>query len=129
MTFDELLQLERGNAWVKEPGFVGLYVRIGSRLLGDEFVRTIDLANFEVRKKGQGVFTRFVAKIEKYQLPIFIENVLEDRFAQFLPSLGFVRVEQTVPPCFLKQSHLDDSKEETTLGSQPVKGDKQDGKL
>lgn len=103
-TFDELLQKDRGNAWVKEPGFVGLYVRIGQRLIGGEHVRTIDLANFEVRRKGRGVFSRFVKKIEKYQLPIFVENVLSDRFANFLQKTGFVR--DTLPLCFLKQSHI-----------------------
>ena len=104
MTFDELVQRDRCNAWVDEPGFSSLYVRIGPRCIGRECHyrrRMIDLANFEVTRKGRGVFTQFVAKIEKYQLPIFIENVLDDRFAKFLPRLGFVPVED-MPLCFLK---------------------------
>lgn len=104
MTFDQLMQQERGNAWLQEPGFANLYVRIGLRLIGTEFRRTIDLANFEVAKKGKGVFTKFVARIEQYELPIFVENVLTARFAAFLPSLGFIRVGDMIPSCFLKKS-------------------------
>ncbi len=104
MTFDDLVQRERGNAWLDEPGFASLYVGIGPRCIGLErgYRWMICLANFEVINKGEGVFTRFVAKIEQYQLPILIENVLNDRFARFLPKLGFVQVEDMVPPCFLK---------------------------
>lgn len=56
MTFDQLMQQERGNAWLQEPGFSNLYVRIGLRLIGTEFRRVIDLANFEVAEKGRGGF-------------------------------------------------------------------------
>ncbi len=103
MLFDELLQQERGHAWVEEPGFTNLYVRVGLRLVDGELTRRIDLANFEVTNKGTGVFTRFITKIEKHNLPIFVENVLNDRLVNCLPKLGFVQVGDTRPPCFLKR--------------------------
>ena len=108
MTFDELLQRAAsnsrscGNAWVDEPGFQSLYARIGQRLVKGSMRQTIDLANFEVVDKGQGVFTRFVKKIEQYQLPIFVESVINDRLAKHLPKLGFVLVADSNPPNFLK---------------------------
>ena len=107
MTFDEFIQLGPGrgnNAWVKEPGFIGIYVRFGPKCVGGEIIEVITLANFEVADKGEGVFTRFAKKIEKYKRPISIENVINDRFAQFLPSLGFVQVQEggNEIPCFLK---------------------------
>ncbi len=105
MTFDELVQHEKGNAWINEPGFSGLYVRVGFIYVGKELIRSIMLANATVAHKGKGLFTRFITRIEKYQLPIFAENVLDDRFARFFLRLGFVSVEGQ-PRCFLKCSHI-----------------------
>ncbi len=108
MTLDEFVQRGPGftgrSAWIKEPGFIGIYVRVGPRCINGERIKVIALANFEVIDKGKGVFTRFVKKVEKYQLPIFIENVINPRFAEFLPSLGFVQVQDggNEIPCFLK---------------------------
>lgn len=106
MTFNEIVRLDRANAWLKEPGFAALYVRIGDRYLEGRSVRMIQLASFAVKNKGRGVFTRFAARIESCQLPIFVESVINDRFAKYLPKLGFVEVAGTTPPCFVKQSHI-----------------------
>ncbi len=122
MTFEELLELHAEantpdklvpcsrRAWLDEPGFTSLYVRIGPAAVAKEVLpKVIQLAAFEVTRKGKGVFTRFVERIESHGLPIFVENVLNERLANYLPKIGFTMIEykdigRNLAPCFLKEA-------------------------
>ena len=105
MTIDQLVKLDRYRSWLYEPGFFALYVRVGPwPIMGKVHDKVIQLASFEVEDKGKGVFTRFAKKIESYGLPIFIENVLNERFAKYLPKIGFTKInfgdDRDIFPCF-----------------------------
>lgn len=80
------------NAYVKEPGFKTLYVRVTRRyILGKVAHPVLDIAYVEAIKPGNGTFTGLVKKLQgKYpDLNIFVESVLNKRFRSKLLSLGF----------------------------------------
>ena len=104
MTLDAFMCSSLRNSWVEEPGFSRLYVRKGLHYANGRKMNTLDLASFEVRHKGRGVFTRFVAGLgERFGLPLFVESVLNDRLAMYLPTIGFSKVLGSAPPCFIKE--------------------------
>ena len=85
------------NGYLKEPEWSHLYVRRGIIVVSDadrnlvHLDDTLHLANFEVKKKRSGAFTRMIERIEQAApgLPIFIENLTNSTFAAKLPKLGF----------------------------------------
>ena len=107
------------RAYVEEPGFNSLYVRLSGRLIDDELLFPVfDVASVEVREKGQGTFTRRIRQVrEKYpNLPIYVESVVNGRFAKYLERIGFevVNAEQK-SPSFLWRAH------DQTRGSQRLR--------
>lgn len=92
-------------------GKIKAYVRKGYHVIDGSIVRTFDLANFEcaARYRGKGLFRALVPQL-KAELAtnahcaaikgIYVENVLNDRLAKSLPSMGFQLVAGTEPPCF-----------------------------
>lgn len=88
------------NAWIKHPGFVGIYLRYGKRRVGNEILHPVlDIANLEARKTGQGTFKRFVEFLrEEYpELHIYVENA-HTRFGEGLLRMGFTLVEEGAMP-------------------------------
>jgi hypothetical protein len=98
MNLDEFIiqALQNGtyNAYVDEPGFDTLYVRVAKRYIDNVYIQTIDLANIIASNPGEGMFSKLVIKLRnKYpDLTIFVECVLTSRFANKLISMGFVEV-------------------------------------
>jgi hypothetical protein len=82
------------NAYVDEPGFSALYVRLTKRYINDNFINTIDLANIAAENPGDGAFTRLVKRLKKQHpaLTIYVESVLNPRFERKLLSMGFAEV-------------------------------------
>jgi hypothetical protein len=80
------------NAWVIEPGFAELYIRVSWRPFENKMVQVIDLANITASKPGNGAFTKLVAKLRKTypELGIYVESVLNSRFDAKLLKMGFV---------------------------------------
>jgi hypothetical protein len=97
MTFDEFMQSSWRNQYVEEPGFWSLYVRKSTRYIESHWInRVIDLSSFEVERKGQGVFTRFVERL-KSEYPehtIYVECVVNPRLGPHLEKIGFARVDK-----------------------------------
>jgi hypothetical protein len=82
MTFDDFLGIpEIHNAWLRENG-LQLYVRKSLPYKG-----LIELANVNAEKMGKGAFTAFLDRIE--HLPLKVENVISDRFADFFRRRGW----------------------------------------
>jgi hypothetical protein len=105
-TLDEFLK--RGlrfprNAYVREPGFASLYVRWGGHLIGGRIVNCLDLANATAYEPGKGAFKRLVARLrgEHPDLPLYAENVLNERLIPGLLHLGFRYVTDSHPPSFI----------------------------
>jgi hypothetical protein len=84
------------NLYVRQRGFKHLYVRMNPRWWNNVWQDpTLDLANFEVRQPGKGVFTALVADLrQRYPaLTLYVESVLNPRFQTKLIALGFTRTE------------------------------------
>jgi hypothetical protein len=101
-------QLFPVRAYIEEPGFNSLYVRLSARFIDDAlFFPVFDVASLEVRNKGQGVFTRRIQQVRaKYpNLPIYVESVVNERFARYLLKQGFELVRNPPSPSFLWRTH------------------------
>jgi hypothetical protein len=98
------------NEWL-EIGTMRVYVRKATHLIDKETAKTFDIASIEQDEdqRGKGEFRQLVVNLKKLlsddalrgQIEgIYIENLLNDRLATSLPSMGFNLVPRTVPPCF-----------------------------
>jgi GNAT superfamily N-acetyltransferase len=112
MTLDQFIQDARSRrtvasrAHVDEPYFETLYVRLTRRHIdGSEHWPVLDLASLSVHEahRGQGRFTKLVERIRTQHpmLHLFVENVMEPRFQEYLARCGFAVVEPRLnPPCY-----------------------------
>lgn len=76
-----------------------LYIRLGShRLLGrlpkvtqGIKTRTLDISSVEVRSnmRSRGIFTNLLNFVETKNLPLFVENVLNDRLGKYIVGRGY----------------------------------------
>jgi len=86
------------NSWVTCHGFAHLYVRITSRVIGDEkLAPVLDLANMEAREPGKGAFGNMFRRLraEHPHLHIYVEQTHE-RFGAHLFRLGFLKLDPYV---------------------------------
>jgi hypothetical protein len=89
------------NSYVRAQGFRDLYVRMGRRYLaGKTHDCVLDIANVTASKPGNGAFTRLVDDLHARGIPIYVESVLNERFALKLPRMGFTARLDVQPPCF-----------------------------
>lgn len=96
MTLDEFLENDLDRAWVEEEGLASLYVRKGMKALHDSkgkvryFTNVFTVASVSAETPGDGAFSRLVKKLEeKWDGPIFVEQVLAEEFMPALFHLGF----------------------------------------
>lgn len=80
----EFMDSPRTNDWL-QIGDMLVYVRKGRHVCNDQLLNTIDVANVSVHPdcQNQGIFTQFLNEVETLGLPVHIENVLTERFANF----------------------------------------------
>lgn len=103
-----LVSLRLGRAWFKDSD-MKVYVRVGRRMIEGSIRETIDIATIEVFKPGQGTFTRFLEQVEELAAAgpihtIYVENVLESRFAEFFRKRGYsVSPYAGETPCFYRR--------------------------
>lgn len=73
------------------PGFEHFYARKGPKYIeGIKYENVFTIANVEATVKGKGIFTEFLAFFKKrYSMPIVVECVHNQRFAQWLLVQGF----------------------------------------
>lgn len=95
----------RGNAYVTFPGFKGLYIRRNPRFIRNLDIiaePTIDIANLTAKKPGKGAFTHLFQHLRKEypHLWIFVECVVNERFAAKLLRMGFVQCTDDFAPSF-----------------------------
>ena len=86
------------NSYLEEPGFSSLYVRkgpIGISLDGVFYqcYDTLTIASVAAKEPGNGTFTRFVERLVKKGLAVFVENTHNKRLQGKLLKLGFTRVD------------------------------------
>lgn len=81
------------NSYISHSSFEELYLRITKRYLENKTYPCIDIARVQVKNPGKGTFKYLIAYIQNFypQLAIFVECVLDDRFADGLIRMGFAR--------------------------------------
>lgn len=95
MFFDELRRMidaGRGNQWLDYEK-MAVYVRVGKRMIHGELKTCVQIANVAAPPKfqGKGIFTRLLQEIkETTDLPIYVEQILNQRFFDALLRRGFV---------------------------------------
>lgn len=101
MNFSEFLRTARDpkranfNSWIDHPGFKGLYLRYGQRLIEQKVVfPVLDIATIETVEKGKGTFKKFIAflRAEYPMLNLYVENA-HPQFGEGLVRMGFKRLE------------------------------------
>lgn len=86
MFFDELdymVEHQHGNRWLRFEN-MSCYIRVSRRAIGGKFVVCIQLANLGTDTPRQGTFTRLVKALQCYDLPLYLENVLNRAWADAL---------------------------------------------
>jgi hypothetical protein len=92
-THQQKPQGRHSNAYVRVAGFSALYVRMGPRYLcGTVHPCVLDIANVTARRPGNGAFTCLAEDLRRRGLTLYVESVLNERFAKMLPRLGFTQV-------------------------------------
>ncbi len=102
-----------GNAQWLKGRYTRLYLRRNTyhSLDTDLSLRMLDVANVTVLPKYQsrGVFTNLMNWLETKNLPLYIENVHEERLNGFFLRRGYRRVQHLIDHCYYKlpqESHL-----------------------
>lgn len=110
MNLEEFLQTPKlRNAWLREP-HLSVYVRRGTHYINGMLVQTLDVANASVdeSRRGEGVFTAFLERVEALDENIYLENVLEHRLQEFYRTRGYLVVasfDPSLPVCsFVRMS-------------------------
>ncbi len=80
---EQMLKKERGNKWLMFET-MQTYIRVGRRLINGQSEMCIQLANLSTNKQRQGTFTRLVANLQQYNLPLYLENVLSPEWQMVL---------------------------------------------
>ncbi len=78
----------RTNYVISARGNISLYLRKGQHFIEGNIEKTLDIANIEINPKGCGIGGQIIKHLEEINLfpIIFVENVLTDRFYQWLQS-------------------------------------------
>ena len=100
----EFLKSDENRKWIKADG-INVYIRKAKRNIDNRLTTTLDISSVvvcDVRKKGKGKFTDLLElcrEINPYEY-LFVENVHEQRFADFFQRQGMTRTGHPDIPCF-----------------------------
>jgi len=96
------------RSWISND-LMQVYVRVAYRYINNIGYRTFEIASVQVYNPGKGTFTAFLKEVlllcfeDNYIQVIYIENVLNERFASFFDKLGFEkRLDLAEVPSFYK---------------------------
>ncbi len=96
------------NRWFHGP-HIGMYLRRTRRVIDDNVVETIDIANVEVDEahQGKGIFTEYLSVIESLaiwnHLTVYMENILNPKLAEFMFKRGYIRPDKIRDVCVYKK--------------------------
>lgn len=97
----KFIHRDKGNEWFVYAGCMRIYLRIEQRYLNRNKFQTLDIATISIndkRNRSKGIFSDFLSSIIKYcELctdveAIYIENVLDERFANFFRKKNILSV-------------------------------------
>lgn len=101
------LNSKERNSWIDIHPF-NIYIRKSKRYWCDSYYSVLDISSISVidsKYYGKGHFTKLIFAIEGFKPlnGIYIENVLEPRFASFFERIGYIKERSSNPvPCFYK---------------------------
>ena len=102
----EFIESSCTNDWLELDNML-VYVRKGQHICNGKLLHTFDIANISVHPDHQheGIFTSFLEDVETLGLPVHVENVLTEQFANFFRKReGYeVLVEEYGMVSFLKE--------------------------
>lgn len=109
-TLDQFIERARknrflNNAFVSEPGFSELYVRVGKRSFPETnwcLQDVLEIGRVTAAHPGRGCFTRLAERLLAQGHVLFVECVLNPRFSRKLRELGFTQARNEGAPCFYK---------------------------
>lgn len=108
-----ITERKSANAYVDEPGFDSLYVRMSVRFFnGVRYEDVLDLANITAERPGDGAFTRLVERLHTQGLTLYVECVTRQRFAKKLLRMGFLPANSS-PDCFYMLAQEKPTNDET----------------
>ena len=91
-----LLEANVDNKWISvENGILKVYLRKGKRRIEGLDIDTLDVANLNIsnqKLRGKGTFTRFITMLEKEPMPLYIENIENERLEIFLSKRGYTPI-------------------------------------
>ncbi|MDD5371251.1 MAG: hypothetical protein PHQ40_19385, partial [Anaerolineaceae bacterium] len=99
------------NKWFRID-WVDVYLRTGRRFIYEEPEFCITIANVQVapsKKKGKGIFTRFLESVEELGYTVYIENVLNPRLADFFNRRGYHKLVTEHTPSFVSRKNRNES--------------------
>lgn len=106
---EEFLDSRNRNEWLTYDSGLGVYIRKSSRLKGEEWIPCVDVANLELVKglRGKGIFTEWITRLEDIadarDMHVYVENLLNDRLAQFFLRRDYYVVSNHCNiPCMLR---------------------------
>jgi hypothetical protein len=86
---------------VKSAGFTHLFVRKGPRYLNHiKYDNVIDIANIRADTPGKGTFSELSDELHLRGYNLYIQSVLNERFATKLLRMGYTQVADREPPSF-----------------------------
>lgn len=103
MNFSEFLEVPKDprrinfSSWVYHPGFKGLYLRYGRKVVDQEIVfPVLTIATVETIEKGKGTFKKFIEflRTDHHTLHLYVENA-HLQFGEGLVRMGFRRIEDS----------------------------------
>lgn len=123
-SLEEFMALPRGNSYVAFDGFKALYVRIGPRYVNDRlYPRVFEIANITAVVPGTGAFGRLITYMDRehMDIPIYVECVLNERFASRLIRTGWEPVSPSFSESYFRNlKRLSTGDLKTTTPTAPV---------
>lgn len=84
------------NEWIYLDEYkLSLYYRINKRVINNEIISSIDLANIQIDREYQnkGYFSKFISELEQeisqFHIVIFIENIINPVLSNYLRNIGY----------------------------------------
>jgi hypothetical protein len=79
------------NVWLISDDYQ-IYIRKSKRLFNDCFYDCIDLANINIKNKGEKIFSQILENLlqNHENINIFVESIINERFLKFFLKKGFI---------------------------------------
>ena len=94
----------KSNTWINNKS-MEVYVRKAHHSFNDTLIRTLDIANINIKNPGQGTGMHIINWMHSVNpFPItFIESIQNKKFYEHLIREGWIEKPNSIPPCVYKE--------------------------